>query len=45
MVETGGAAVSKKASGELIVTRDQIQNMVRVVRGQRVMLDSDLARL
>jgi len=45
MVETGGAAVSKKAAGELIVTRDQIQNMVRVVRGQRVMLDSDLARL
>jgi hypothetical protein len=37
--------VGKKVSGELMVTSDQIQNMVRVVRGQRVMLDSDLARL
>lgn len=45
MIEAEGAAVAKKASGELIVTSDQIQNMVRVVRGQRVMLDSDLARL
>jgi hypothetical protein len=37
--------VGKKLSGELMVTGDQIQNMVRVVRGQRVLLDSDLARL
>lgn len=37
--------MGKKASGDLVVTGDQIQNMVRVVRGQRVMLDSDLARL
>ena len=37
--------MGKKVSGDLMVTSDQIQNMVRVVRGQRVMLDSDLARL
>jgi hypothetical protein len=35
----------KKASAALAVTPDEIQSMVRVVRGQRVMLDSDLARL
>jgi hypothetical protein len=29
----------------LAVTPDEIQSMVRVVRGQRVMLDYDLARL
>jgi hypothetical protein len=42
---TEGRTVGKKVSGELMVTSDQIQNMVRVVRGQRVMLDSDLAQL
>jgi hypothetical protein len=42
---TEGKTVGKKVSGDLMVTSDQIQNMVRIVRGQRVMLDSDLARL
>ena len=37
--------MGKKLSTDLIVTSEQIQNMVRVVRGQRVMLDFDLARL
>jgi hypothetical protein len=37
--------MSKKKSTNLIVTQDAIQNMVQVVRGQRVMLDFDLARL
>lgn len=37
--------MGKTVSGDLMVTSDQIQNMVRVVRGQRVLLDSDLARL
>jgi hypothetical protein len=37
--------MSKKRSTDLIVTPDEIQGMVRVVRGQRVMLDFDLARL
>jgi hypothetical protein len=42
---TEDRTVGKKVSGDLMVTSDQIQNMVRIVRGQRVMLDSDLARL
>jgi hypothetical protein len=37
--------MSKKRSTNTIVTPDEIQSMVRVVRGQRVMLDSDLAQL
>jgi hypothetical protein len=36
---------SKKPSTGLIVKPDEIQSMVRVIRGQRVMLDFDLARL
>jgi hypothetical protein len=38
-------AMSKKHSTELSIAPDEIQSMVRVVRGQRVMLDFDLARL
>jgi hypothetical protein len=38
-------AMSKKRSTAPPVTSDEIQRMVRVVRGQRVMLDFDLARL
>ena len=37
--------MSKKPSADLLATADEIQTMVRVVRGQRVMLDFDLARL
>jgi hypothetical protein len=37
--------VGKKSSKNLIATSEQIKKMVHVVRGQRVMLDSDLARL
>ena len=37
--------MSKKRSTDLRATPDEIQSMVRVVRGQRVMLDFDLARL
>ena len=37
--------MGKKSSKSLIATSEQIQKMVHVVRGQRVMLDSDLARL
>ena len=37
--------MSKKPSTNALVERDEIQNLVHVVRGQRVMLDSDLARL
>ena len=37
--------MSKKPSTDLIVKPDEIQGMVHVVRGQRVMLDFDLARL
>ena len=37
--------MSKKSSTNQIATSEQIQKMVHVVRGQRVMLDSDLARL
>jgi hypothetical protein len=37
--------VGRKRSAELSVTADEIQGMVRVVRGQRVMLDFDLAKL
>ena len=36
---------SRKRSTDLIVTPDEIQALVRMVRGQRVLLDSDLARL
>jgi hypothetical protein len=37
--------MSKKQPTDLLVTPAQIESMVRVVRGQRVMLDFDLARL
>jgi hypothetical protein len=37
--------MSKKPSTTVLVQCDEIQNLVHVVRGQRVMLDSDLARL
>jgi ORF6N domain len=37
--------MSKKQSTDLAVTPEEIQNLVRVVRGQRVILDADLARL
>lgn len=38
-------SLSKRPSTSHLVQPDKIQNLVRVVRGQRVMLDSDLARL
>ena len=37
--------MSRKPSTDLLATADEIQAMVHVVRGQRVMLDFDLARL
>jgi len=37
--------MTKRPSTDLAVTPDEIQRMVHVVRGQRVMLDFDLARL
>jgi hypothetical protein len=37
--------MSKKAPTTAMVASERIQGMVRVVRGQRVMLDFDLARL
>ncbi len=37
--------MTKKRSTDLIVKPDEIQNTVRLVRGQRVMLDFDVARL
>jgi hypothetical protein len=37
--------MTKKRSTDIRLAADDIQNMVHVVRGQRVMLDSDLARL
>jgi hypothetical protein len=37
--------MGKKPSTTALVQPDEIQNLVHVVRGQRVMLDSDLARL
>jgi hypothetical protein len=37
--------MSKKRSTDLRVTPDDIKSMVRLMRGQRVMLDLDLARL
>jgi len=40
-----GTSMSKKSSTNALVALDEIQRMVRVVRGQRVMLDFDLARL
>ena len=44
-VVNGGNNVSKKPSTDILVASDRIQQMVHVVRGQRVMLDFDLARL
>ena len=40
----GGETVSKKKAKNPIATSEPIQKMVQVARGQRVMLDSDLAR-
>jgi hypothetical protein len=37
--------MSRKSATKILVAPDNIQRMVRVVRGQRVMLDFDLARL
>jgi hypothetical protein len=37
--------MSKKPSTDLVLAADDIQRLVHVVRGQRVMLDFDLARL
>lgn len=37
--------MSKKLSANVLMASDEIQKMVRVVRGQRIMLDFDLARL
>jgi hypothetical protein len=37
--------MSKKLSTDALIGPDEIQKMVRVVRGQRIMLDFDLARL
>jgi hypothetical protein len=37
--------MTKKQTTQMRVTADEIQRTVRVVRGQRVMLDFDLARL
>lgn len=37
--------MSKKPSVNMLIAPDKIQQMVHVVRGQRVMLDFDLARL
>jgi hypothetical protein len=37
--------MTKKRSTGILLKPDEIQNMVHVVRGQRVMLDSDLAQL
>jgi hypothetical protein len=37
--------MSKKQSADTLVASDEIQEMVRVVRGQRIMLDFDLAQL
>jgi hypothetical protein len=37
--------MSKKTTTDIAVTPEEIHRMVHVVRGQRVMLDFDLARL
>jgi hypothetical protein len=37
--------MTKRPSTALLVTSDEMQKMVHIVRGQRVMLDFDLARL
>jgi hypothetical protein len=37
--------MSKKPSTDLVLAPDDIQRLVHVVRGQRVMLDFDLAQL
>jgi hypothetical protein len=39
------ASMTKKRYTYIRLAADDIQNMVHMVRGQRVMLDSDLARL
>ena len=38
-------SMRKKSSPDALIPLDEIQQMVRVVRGQRVMLDFDLAQL
>jgi hypothetical protein len=37
--------MSKKSATDLLIGPDKIQSMIHVIRGQRVMLDFDLARL
>jgi hypothetical protein len=37
--------VNKRRSSEITLDPGEIQSVIRVIRGQRVMLDSDLARL
>jgi len=37
--------MGQKSSTERIVAPDKIEQMVHIVRGQRVMLDFDLAKL
>ena len=37
--------MAKKKSRQIQVVSEQIDSLVHVVRGQRVMLDSDLAQL
>lgn len=39
------ASMSKKSSTSLVLASDDIQSLVYLVRGQRVMLDADLAHL
>jgi hypothetical protein len=38
-------SMAKKQSRQIEIASKQIDSLVHVVRGQRVMLDSDLARL
>jgi division protein CdvB (Snf7/Vps24/ESCRT-III family) len=38
-------AKGRKESTEIVVAPEQIENAIYVVRGQRVMLDADLARM
>jgi hypothetical protein len=37
--------MTKKSSTDMLIVSDRIERMVHIVRGQRVMLDFDLARL
>lgn len=35
----------KTENGELVTNRDQLESLIKVIRGQQVMLDKDLATL